>query len=112
MTFRACSLLLTLCTSALLLAQEPIGLQINAMSSAERDAITTNLSAAGELQVVFACVPAGLIVFNEATSSGSREALRTKVIAAIAPIIPVQRITGTDITLEAAETACQNARGE
>lgn len=105
-------LLLSLLLSPTLSAQEPIGLRINTLSSAERDAIITNVREGGELRVIYACVPAGVIVFSEATPSGSREALRTKVISAIAPIIPAGRIAGTDYSLDDAETACETVRGQ
>lgn len=92
------------------MAQEPIGLRINSLTSAERDALTANARQAGELEVVFACVPAGVIVFNGTGPAGSREALRTKVLALATPVIPAPRITEAALTLPAAEAACRAAR--
>lgn len=107
----ATALLLTgLCPSSLS-AQEPLAIRIHALSSAERDAITADLATSGELHVIYACVPAGLIAFSEGTPSGSRAALRSKVVSAVANRISQERIDEKDISLEAAENACENARG-
>lgn len=93
-------------------AQAPVGIRISALTSAERDALVQSTHAAGEMNVVYACVPAGIIVFATNTGSGSRETLRTKAMAALAPVISAARIQPADITQQAAETACENARGQ
>ena len=93
-------------------AQAPVGIRITALTSAERDALVQSTRDAGEMKVVYACVPAGIIVFTSNTESTSRQSLRTKAMAALAPIVTEARIEPADITLQAAETACENARGQ
>ena len=104
--------LLTFFATNQLLAQEPVGLRITALTSAERDALVQSTRNAGEMHVVYACVPAGIIVFAANAGTTSRESLRTKAMAALAPLVSAARIEPTDITLQAAETACENARGQ
>lgn len=107
-----CSLFLSLFLAPQLMAQQPVGLRVNALTSAERDAITANLRNSGELEVIYACVPAGLIVFGDHGRSASPELLRNKVLTAVAPLISAQRIAETGITLQAAQDACEIARGQ
>lgn len=93
-------------------AQNTIGLRVIALTSAERDALVAAAHASGELKVVFACVPAGVIVFSDQGRATSREALRANVRAAMAPTVPPQRIEARELTLEAAEAACESTRGQ
>ncbi|MCC6840539.1 MAG: hypothetical protein IT230_10305 [Flavobacteriales bacterium] len=93
-------------------AQNTIGLRVIALTSAERDALVAAAHASGELKVVFACVPAGVIVFSDQGRASSREALRANVRAAMAPTVPAQRIEARELTLEAAEAACETTRGQ
>lgn len=95
-----------------LMAQETIGLRIDALTSAERDSLVASSDHAGELHVVYACVPAGILVFSSDTPTGSSEALRTKALIAMAPVIATSRIGTVELTLHDAESACETARGQ
>jgi len=104
--------LLALFASNRLVAQETIGLQITALTSAERDSVVSLTQASGDLQLVYACVPAGVLVLATDTPSGTREVLRSRAVAALAPVVQAGRIDPIELTLHAAETACENARGQ
>lgn len=105
-------ILLMIFTTNHLLAQESIGIRINTLTSAERDLLVQTTHGAGEIHVAYACVPAGIIVFAANAASTSRESLRTKAMTALAPVVTAARIESVEITLQAAETACENARGQ
>ncbi len=105
-------ILLALFATIQLKAQEPVGIRISALTSAERDLLVQTARDAGEMHVVYACVPAGIIVFAANSGTTSRENLRTKALAALAPVVTLGRIEPADITLQAAETACETARGQ
>ena len=95
-----------------LAAQETIGLRVDALTSAERDQLVDRSHQPGELQVVYACVPAGILVFASDGTAGTREALRTKALATMAPVIAIGRVEPTELTLHQAEAACETARGQ
>lgn len=95
-----------------LMAQDTIGLRVDGLTSDERDSLVASSRSSEVLQVVYACVPAGMLVFASATPVESREALRTKALAALAPVIAIGRIGATELTLHDAESACETARGQ
>ncbi len=95
-----------------LMAQETIGLHVDALTSAERDSLVARSHQAGDLHVVYACVPAGILVLASNGQTGSREALRTKALATMAPVIAVGRVGPAELTLHDAESACETARGQ
>lgn len=95
-----------------LAAQENLGLRVDALTSAERDSLVARSHQPGELQVVYACVPAGILVFAADSPVGSREALRTKALAAMASVIAIGRVGSAELTLHEAESACETARGQ
>ena len=101
---------LALFASHRLMAQETIGLQISSLTSAERDSVMLRVNKTNDLKLVFACVPAGVIVLSSDQQAGSREALRLKVVQAIDPIVAETRISTVELTQQAAETACANTR--
>ena len=111
---RAISLALLLACIAQrpLLAQESMGLRITALTSAERDSLAASARASGDLRMIYACVPAGLVVFATQGGTVSRQALRDQVASTLAAIIAPQRIEPEEITLHAAEAACEIARGQ
>jgi len=104
--------LLALFATSQLKAQETIGIRIAALSSAERDAMVQLISDDDDLYVAFACVPAGILVFGSRAGTTTRATLRSQAVSALEPVLAVARIGAEDLTLQAAETACENARGE
>ena len=64
-----------------LMAQETIGLRVDALTSAERDSLVSLSHHAGDPQVIYACVPAGILVFASAEPTASREVLRTRAVS-------------------------------
>lgn len=95
-----------------LAAQETIALRVDALTSAERDSLVARSLQPGDLHVVYACVPAGILVFASDGQTGSREVLRTKAEAAMAPVLAIGRIGTAELTLHDAESACETARGQ
>ncbi len=100
---------LILCSE--LVAQEATGFRVTALTSAERDSITQQLST-HDLQLVYACVPAGILVFSSARPGTSRATLRSRIVGTLSEFIAPARIGPADLNLQAAEAACQTARGE
>lgn len=105
-------ILLFFCCHDRIAAQDTLGLRIDALTSAERDALVAAANRSGQLEAVYACVPAGVIVFVDRGPAGSRSALRTMVLATVAPVVPAQRIRPNEVTLRAAEAACGSVRGQ
>lgn len=89
-------------------AQDTLGLHIRSLTVAEGHA----LMAEEGVDVVYTCIPAGVVVFKSDGTEGSREDLRTRIIAKVATIVGQARIQGSDLTLQAAEAACQTVRGQ
>ncbi|MCO5274649.1 MAG: hypothetical protein M9900_06985 [Flavobacteriales bacterium] len=106
---------LALCTClfhSILQAQDTVGVQVSSLTSAERDAVLAGVRANGQLNVVYTCVPAGIMVFTAEHGSASREALRTSATNALTAVVAAQRINGTEITLHVAQAACELTRGQ
>lgn len=93
-------------------AQDTLVLHITALTSAERDALVGAARSAGHVDVVYACVPAGYIAFASRTHVTSRTTLRTAVTTTISSVIDPHRLGTAEVTLRAAEQACETARGE
>jgi hypothetical protein len=93
-------------------AQESTGIHVVGLTSAERDSLTRELDAAGNIHLAFACVPAGILVFRSNAPGTSRASLRSSAIAAMASMIAPGRIGEAELDQQAAEAACRNARGE
>lgn len=93
-------------------AQEPVGLHIQSLTSAEYDAVVAGSRQSGEVEVIYACIPAGIIVFGNRGTDRTYAALRDQVMTVLAPIIPTARVSQENTTLQAAEAACETARGE
>lgn len=103
-------LCLLACTS--LKAQETAGIQISALTAAERDSISLQLRNQPGLRMVYACVPVGIIVFSSNVQGISRAAVRSQALNTIAQMIAPGRIGPAELNPQAAEAACQSARGE
>lgn len=91
--------------------REPYGVRVEALTSAERDSLSHRLQASGEGRVVFACVPAGVLVLADADHARSVEEGRTAMRAALTAVIPAARLSDDRLTLQAAENSCAQARG-
>ena len=81
--------------------------QIEGLTSATRDALVQDLAGDLDLQVVFACVPAGLLAFRARNNED-----RTR-----AEMLVHDRANGatahrTDLELAALEQACSQVRGQ
>lgn len=113
--FQRCLVLLGLLfalSSTRLNAQEAIGFHITAFTSAERDSIKQHLPAQEGLRVVFACVPAGVLVVSSDGRDASRIQLRSRIVDLLDASLAHDRIGNEELTLEAAETSCANARNQ
>lgn len=101
---------LALFASDSLMAQETIGLHITSLTAAERDSLTLRIHKTNDLKLVFACVPAGVIVLSSDQQGASRDALRLKAVQTIIPVVAETRIASAELTQQDAEAACANAR--
>jgi hypothetical protein len=108
----ALTALLSFAALAKLSAQAPVGLHIASLTTAERDSLLREVPKNGALRIIFACVPAGVIVIGTDGPSTSREALRAQAVQAMVPWVAEDRITAGTITLHAAEQACETARDQ
>jgi hypothetical protein len=88
---------------------ERVTLQVDGLTSATRDALATDLRRTDEIHIVFACVPAGIIVLGSRTGQSRvqiEERGRTALAARNASLRT--RTIGNDIA--GAELACEQAR--
>lgn len=83
--------------------------RISGLTSTTRDAITRDADPNGSLRVVFACVPAGLLVF-ESTNSASHEHLREQALPLLRHRAEAALITEVSLGLQQAEAECAQAR--
>ncbi len=91
-------------------AQEPIGIRVASLTSSERDTLNARAQRDGTLKVVYACAPAGVIVFEG--QGAERENFKAKAEALVSALVPASRITAITITLQQAMDACQNVRDQ
>lgn len=90
-------------------SHEVVTLHVEGLTSATRDAITRDLGQADDVRVVFACVPAGIIVLearNGQTKAQVEERSRTLLTSRSTSLRP----RTVDQTLAQAEAACEQAR--
>jgi hypothetical protein len=87
-----------------------IGLHINGLTSAERDALAQDLDTQGELHVSFACVPAGILVLEGTGRTVSTPERRQAALHAVRQRIAAARISEEQLTLSTAEALCAEAR--
>lgn len=86
-----------------------IAVRVADLTSEERDAVAHALQASGEARMVFACVPAGVMVFAPKAGRPTHT-LRSQSLAALHARMPQQRIQETTMSLVDAEAACDEAR--
>jgi len=93
----------------LLPSTEHITVQLEGLDSATRDALVSDLRMNTDLRLVFACVPAGILVFESRTAR-NRSQLEDR-----SRTLLMGRANGStprfiDQSLEQAETACSEVR--
>lgn len=93
-------------------AQQQIGLRITSLTSAERDSTARILEASHTLRLIYACVPAGVLVFATDARDATSATVREQAEDILLPVIGDGRVASAPITMEAAEQACQNVRGQ
>jgi hypothetical protein len=88
---------------------ERITVQLDGLDSATRDALAAELRPSTDLQLVFACVPAGILVFESRSTNG-----RTQLEARTRMLLNGRANGATprfvDQSLEQAEHACSVVR--
>jgi hypothetical protein len=80
---------------------------VDGLTSAVRDGLSNDLKGR-DLRMVYACVPAGIMVFEE--PGASPEKLRTDVMPVLERRIAMPRIKVEEIDRAAAEQRCAQAR--
>ena len=93
-------------------AQQQVGLRITSLTSAERDSTARVVQASHDLRLIYACVPAGILIFATDARDATSATVRTQAEDMLLPVIGDGRVASATITLEAAEQACQNMRGQ
>jgi len=83
--------------------------QVEGLTSATRDEIVRELKRTGDMHLVFACVPAGIIVV-EARSGATPTELEARSAAMLRSRSSATRIRRTEQTLAQAEAACEQVR--
>lgn len=83
--------------------------RVAGLTSAQRDDLQRDLKGRNDLRLVYACVPAGVLVFEPAIGETKQHAAQR-----IAPLLeakaPRQRTEELDGGLASAEAACEQAR--
>lgn len=90
-------------------SREVVTLHVEGLTSATRDAITRDLDQAAEMRVVFACVPAGILVI-EARNGQSKAQVEERSRTLLSSRSASLRARTVDQTLAQAEAACEQAR--
>lgn len=88
------------------------GVQVAQLTDAERDTLSGRFNDPGSVRLVYACVPAGLLVFADASTGRSEMESHHAMRAALSSLIEPARITNDRLTLHAAETTCAQTRGQ
>jgi len=83
--------------------------RIAGLTSATRDAIARDLNTGGHVRLSFACVPAGLLVFEQVDAS-SREQIREYALQQLQQRVDATAITEIPSGSEAAEAECAQFR--
>lgn len=82
---------------------------VKSLSSGERDALKQDLAASGTIELTYACVPAGILVFR--TAAGTSQAdLRAQVLPLVAGRTSTARIKELPLDLAQAEERCAAVR--
>lgn len=110
------ALLLTLAFPGPASAQHPpegaaeLVLRIDGLTSTERDALTRALPADGSVRLVYACVPAGILILEAGDNNGTRATVREKVMPLATSRIAASRIAEPAIDRAQAEAQCASLR--
>ena len=83
-----------------------IALRIADLTPAERDALSREFADNGHARIVFACVPAGLIILEATDETRSTESLRLHAMPDLLRRVSPTRITEDHLTLQGAEDLC------
>ena len=83
--------------------------RVAGLTSEERDAVVHELAQTGEARMAFACVPAGVMVF-EPTPNRNRDAVVLSVVNVLEARTHRERILEIPLSLADAEAACAEAR--
>ena len=87
------------------------GVRVAQLTDAERDTLSGRFNDPDAVHLVYACVPAGVLVFADGSTSRSGEGAREAMRGAVATLIDPARITDDRLTLRAAENDCAQTRG-
>lgn len=110
-------LLLALMAPAVAIAQQPsrtgheLVLRIDGLTSAERDAFKQALPADGSLELVYACVPAGILVIGSQGAATKTE-LRTQALPLATERLGTARVSEPAMDRLQAEAQCAAKRGQ
>ncbi|MBK9177501.1 MAG: hypothetical protein IPM46_14445 [Flavobacteriales bacterium] len=117
----SCFALVALLAAAVLLAELPvfgqsaldsdrtIVVQVEGLTAQDRDALQQEVKSHPGLELSFACVPAGILVFSSAPGV-PKAVLRERAMPLISTRASSNRITELDYNLARAEETCAEAR--
>lgn len=83
--------------------------RVSGLTSATRDAVARDLMAQGQARVVFACVPAGILVF-ESLNGSDHQHMRQAALPMLQQRAANATITEIPMSLREAEAECTEAR--
>lgn len=94
-------------------AEGPQGLafHIEGLTAEERDAFANDLARDGEFRIAYACVPAGILVLEGATTV-IQESDRTRAVGALQHFIGSRSATTETRSRDELEEACMNVRNQ
>jgi hypothetical protein len=90
-------------------APQRLALRVAGLTAADRDAVQQALQGRTDVRLSFACVPAGILLFEH---SGSEDggSLRDRALPMVAARVARHRIDETTMTQAEAEAACAATR--
>lgn len=83
--------------------------RVSGLTSATRDAVARDLVAQGQARVVFACVPAGILIF-ESLNGADRQHMRQAALPLLQQRTAHTTITEVPMSLRDAEAECAEVR--
>ncbi len=109
------AVVVSLSWAAMVQAQTPVeqstlALRIEGLTSEVRDKIQRDLKGSEDLRLLFSCVPAGILVFEQ--GAGHRGELRARVDQVMEHRVARQRITEQAWDLRMAEERCAQVRNQ
>lgn len=87
-----------------------IGIHVNGLTSDERDALSRDLAVQGDVQVGFACVPAGILMLEPTGRAAFTPERQAAAIHVVRARIDGTRISEEQLTRTGAEALCAEAR--